>query len=466
MFVMGGMSLAAVGNQHVYLKACYASMSFAVPILALRYAVDGHMLEPLLLLLFTAVILRLANMLARFSERTSQLQFERDALLDELSRRATELESAKLEAEQANQAKSRFLAQASHDLRQPMHAIGLFVDTLAHDELGDKVAQVVNKVSSSLASLSRLFDSLLDITQLDTRSGHTVPRNFKLNELFDSLQRDFRPIAQENGVQLVFVNPDIAVHTDPILFRRLLQNLVSNAIRYAPQEKVTVTAAVIGTTCSVSVEDSGAGIDAADQQRIFDEFVRLDTGTNTAPGLGLGLSIVKRLERLLKLQLTMHSAAGVGTCFTVSGLTLAAGEVETLSDETAAAPTNILQDTTVVVVDDDPDVLQATAELLTRWGCTVRSYQEPPASIGDAEIVISDYELGDELNGLDSITRWQLENPTLAAVLISGNTSQDLKRSARTADIPLLHKPVRPVQLRSALLFALTRSVADIRSIS
>ena len=99
-------------------------------------------------------------------------------------------------------------------------------------------------------------------------------------------------------------------------------------------------------------------------------------------------------------------------------------------------------------------------------GIGKRSYQEPPASIGDAEIVISDYELGDELNGLDSITRWQLENPTLAAVLISGNTSQDLKRSARTADIPLLHKPVRPVQLRSALLFALTRSVADIRSIS
>ena len=453
-FVMGGMSLAAVGTQHVHLPACYGSMGFAVPVLACRYALEGQWIEPVLLVLYTLVILRLARMLSRFSLRTIRLQHERDQLLHQLTARAQDLEAARREAEEANLSKSRFLAQASHDLRQPLHAIGLFVEALSSPAGELSEGRTVHRIRESVAMLSNLFDSLLDVTVLDAGTTRPNVAGFKLNEMFDQLRKDFAPIAAENGVSLRIVNTRACVLTDVVLFRRLLQNLLSNAIRYAPQGRVLVGARRSGDGWAVEVLDNGPGIAAEDRERIFQEFVKLDTGRpRGSAGLGLGLSIVSRLSRLLGLEVVLDSEPGRGTRFRVDGLETANAIVPLTEPAGREDP---LDDTRVLVVDDDREVLDATAALLRSWGCEVTASVAFPAAPPEVDVALSDYEL-DGADGLALLCALRNEQPDVLPVLISGNSSAELRSAAADADVPLLHKPVRPVRLRSLLLQLATR---------
>ncbi len=458
-FVMGGMSLAAVGTQHVHLAACYGSMGFAVPLLAVRYAMDGRWIEPVLLILYTLVIMRLARMLSRFSLRTIRLQHERDRLLLELTDRARDLESARREAEEANLAKSRFLAQASHDLRQPLHAIGLFVESLSGRNTDTRTDHVINRMRESLGMLSNLFDSLLDVTVLDAGSTRVRPVDFRLAEMFEQLRKDFSPIAAENAVRLTFVHTAAEVRSDPLLFRRLLQNLVANAVRYAPGRRVVVGARRSGDGWMVDVLDNGPGIAPEDQQRIFQEFVKLDGNRRTgAGGLGLGLAIVSRLSRMLGLQVSLHSLPGKGTRFRVSDIAAAKAAPVSLIEPSVEAREDPLDGTRVLVVDDDREVLDATADLLSGWGCDVVAESAFPATLPEVDVVLSDYELAGD-DGLLRLVAARSEIPGVLPVLISGNSTLELKHAADEAGIALLHKPVRPVRLRSLLLQLATREV-------
>ncbi|MEZ5595804.1 MAG: hybrid sensor histidine kinase/response regulator [Pseudomonadales bacterium] len=459
-FVMGGMSLAAVGTQHVYLPACYGSMGFAVPVLAARYALEGYWIEPVLLVLYTLVILRLARMLSRFSRRSSSLQFERDGLLRELTARARDLDQARRDAEEANLAKSRFLAHASHDLRQPLHAIGLFVESLSNDDISPRVVHVVDRIKDSLGMLSNMFDALLDITVLDARTTKVNPVDFSLQELFDALEKDFAPIAEENNVTLRMVSTSIFVRTDPILFRRLVQNLISNAIRYCPGARVVVGARRSGRDgCRILVADGGPGISELDQRRIFQEFVKLESSeTRQMPGLGLGLAIVERLSRVLRLTIELKSGEGSGTRFVVSGIERGGEASAVFRDEGAVDSGGLLAGKRVLIVEDDPDVLDATGALLRRWGCEVQQMLMIPRTLPDVDIVISDRQIGDE-DGLEFLRRISLHRPDVRTMLISGDSSQGLREMANSAGVPLLHKPVRPVRLRSLLLHLLVQEV-------
>lgn len=462
-FVLGGMSLAAVGLQHVHLPACYATMGSAVPVLSARYALEAQALTTILLIVFTLVIIRLALVLSRFSQRTADLQYQRDQLLAELTQGAQALEYARREAEEANLAKSRFLAQASHDLRQPLHAVSLLVETINQEQASKRIAGVIDRIQQSLSVLSKLFDSLLDVTLLDARQTAPNFRSFALQEIFEQLEHDFRPIAVESKVNLRFARSRVGVHTDPVLLRRLLQNLLSNAIRHAPGAKVLVGARrSLNGDVRIQVLDSGIGIAEQDQEKIFREFVRLDSVANdaeqAAPGLGLGLAIVQRLAKLLSLQVLVSSTPGRGSCFTVAGFAPARGPLATLNDEQEVDHSNMLSDTRVMVVDDDQQVLNATGTLLRKWGCHVILYETAPTSNEHADVLISDYELPEQENGLQLISRLKNNNPKLAALLISGNSTAELAEAAAVLEIPLLHKPVRPVQLRSALLHVLTRT--------
>ena len=465
-FVMGGMSLSAVGTQHVYLPACFGSMGFAIPVLALRYAMEGRWIEPVLLILYTLVIVRLARVLSQFSLRAIRLQHERDLLLAELTERARDLEAARQDAEDANLAKSRFLAQASHDLRQPLHAIGLFVESLSRDHVSEKVAHVVDRVRDSLGMLSHLFDSLLDISVLDTGHTRVNPVTFRLQEVFQQLEKEFVPIARENGVSVRFVSTSAVVQTDPVLFRRLLQNLVSNAIRYAPGGRVAIGARrrcaeannerLIHNPSSWSVEvvDNGPGIPLADQQRIFLEFVKLK-GTGSG-GLGLGLAIVNRLTRLLDLAVRLSSEPGRGTRITINRLLPGTNPPVTLLDSERREDTDRLADTRIMIVDDDPEVLAATQALLSKWGCEVTAHRSFPDRWPTVDVVLSDFELETQ-NGLERLTQLMSESPDVRGVLVTGNSSPELREAAAKANITLLHKPVRPVKLRSLLLYLLVQ---------
>jgi len=460
-FVMGGISLVAVGTQHIYLPACYGSMGFAVPVLGIRYVIEGLYIEATLVVLYTIVLIRLANMLSRFSHRTIVLQYERDILLDQLGARASELEAAKRSADEANLSKSRFLAQASHDLRQPLHAMGLFIETISDHKLDDKVAKVVQRVRQSLDGLSKLFDTLLDVTLLDTGKTQPRPVDFEINEFFAQLARDYEPIAKDNRVKLKFMQSHINLRADPILLRRLVQNLVSNAIRHSARGRVLVGLRPFRGRYAIDVVDNGSGIKEEDQERIFEEFVRLrqerlSIHSSTQPGLGLGLSIVYRIATMLDLEVMVSSRIGKGSRFRISGLDPALGLPHTITNTQTFRPDDLLASANILVIDDDPEVLEATGALLSKWGCNIQLHLRANDLFQPADLIVCDFELDENVTGIDVVRQCRQKWGQIPAVIISGNSSEQVKSLTRDEGLALLHKPVRPAQLRSALLQALT----------
>jgi len=455
LFVIGGMSLSAVGTQHIYLPACHASMTLALPCLAMRYVLIGDWLEGLLLILYLAVIIRLAHMLHRFSTQTARLQYDRDLLLNELVDRADELDRARQDAELANKAKSRFLAQASHDLRQPLHAIGLFVETISHSPDLPQIQRVIGRVRTSLDVFSNLFDSLLDVSMLDTGELKVASKPVAVARLFNHLRHEFNGPALAANVELRVARTKQILYTDEAMLTRVVMNLLSNAIRYSPNQRVLIGLRWRKSGAYIEVRDSGIGIAAHEQQRIFEEFVRINKSTGgPTPGLGLGLSIVGRAADLLGVAVELNSAPGFGSRFTVGPFLRApATATELVDTQTVTKSVDLLADLHILVVDDDSQSRDSMGELLSSWGCRVTvagSARELPS--GDWDAVVCDYELGDGMFGDQEIAYLRQRQPDMPGILITGSTAADVLVTAKTAKLPLLRKPVRPAQLRSALL--------------
>lgn len=461
-FVVGGMAMSVVATQHMALTACIVSIWVGVPPLALRYALSDlpfALPSAGLLLLYAIVLTNLALRLHRFNLRTFRLQLEQQGLLNELSEQAGALEAARGEAERANDAKSRFLAQASHDLRQPLHAISLFVESLPGARNAIERNDIMNRVRQSLDVLTKLFDSLLDVTLLDT-GGIEVRRSvFRPSDLIAEVIRDFGLVAEACQVELRHVRSSVAVESDPVLVRRMLQNLVSNAIRHSEGGRVLMGCRSRNGSITIVVADTGPGIETQDQKRIFSEFERLETarmGTSATPGLGLGLSIVTRIAKELELNVRLISEAGHGSMFRVEDLPKAdASRVEQLAQPAVVGPA--VSDAEVFILDDDAETLNATQLLLERWGYHARSSQDWRDLLeASPDVVICDYEISPSKTGLDVLEELAgKKGAPVPAILISGHTSTALRKRAADCGIPLLHKPIRPVQLRSALLNAL-----------
>ncbi|MEO0816255.1 MAG: hybrid sensor histidine kinase/response regulator [Pseudomonadota bacterium] len=467
-FVMGGMSLSAVGTQGMRLRTCYSSIIPGMAPLGLAYAslgsVQGFMSGGLIYA-YLFVLIMLARKINAFMLQAFRLQVEKDGLLSELQTQATALEEARGAAEEANQAKSRFLAQASHDLRQPLHAISLFVESLPDAETDKERNAILGRTRQSLDVLSQLFDSLLDVTLLDTGGIEVRKRVFRLSDLIEEVVRDFQQIAEGCNVDLRSVPTRLCVDSDPVLVRRMLQNLVSNAVRHSEGERVLIGCRRRGDTVSIHVVDTGRGISPTNQDRIFGEFTRLDAnrmGEDATPGLGLGLSIVKRVSEELGLSIGLKSQLGKGSDFSIQGLVRSENVLE--PPEPRHALHTLEAKASVFVLDDDVETLVATELLLRRWGYDVEVASDPSALLTAApDVIICDYELSPNLTGLNVLDDYadvQGQFPT--AIMISGHTSKDLRLSTRQRGIPLLHKPLRPVQLRSALLNALAASKESI----
>ena len=464
-FVMGGMSLSAVGTQGMRLITCYASIVPGMTPLAVRYLFEPGstgLISGGLVFAYIIVLVSLARKINDFMLRAFRLQIEKDGLLKDVQAQSEEIEKAKAEAEEANLSKSRFLAQASHDLRQPLHAINLFIESLPEAKTKAEEDRIIARVRQSLDVLTKLFDSLLDVTLLDTGGINVRKQAFRPTDIIQEVIRDFALVAEACAVELRVVPSQVAVEADPVLTRRMLQNLISNAIRHSEGGAVLVGCRRHGPHVSIDVIDNGAGIAVADQTRVFSEFTRLDAvrmGAESTPGLGLGLSIVKRVADQLGLSVHLSSQPNKGSVFSIRGFRRT--ELDQHAQRRGGRPsaTGLVDGASLFVLDDDADTLEATRLLLERWGCQVQTSQDwRDAEAARFDVLICDYELSVDVSGIDVVKSLRARNRDVAAVMISGNTSKELRSAADELAIPLLHKPIRPAQLRSALLNSLSRS--------
>jgi len=371
----------------------------------------------------------------------------------------TEIEEKRRQLEIAGQQKSRFFAAASHDLRQPMHALSLYSDTLKLRAPGGAIGEIAGHIDKAVASLSALMDSLLDISRLD--AGVVLPdlRSVSVRALLESIEVGYRPVAREKGLEFRVEAADGLVSTDPVLLERLVRNLVDNAFKYTAVGGVTLRAELAGPTVRIAVRDSGPGIPAAERERIFEEFYQIgNPERDRSRGLGLGLAIVRRLAQLLRLQITVESEPKCGSTFIVT-MPLAA-EQPALRHAPAAA--RGLAGTQVLVIDDEPEVRTGMQMVLEQLGCRVATcsgYAEAERLLDrqplDVQLIIADFRLRQNESGIDTVRRLRTRLGNVPALLLSGDTAPERLREAQSSGLRLLHKPLSAARLTKSMLAAL-----------
>ena len=395
-----------------------------------------------------------AEELARANE---SLELRVQERTEELTRLNSELGRAKADAEQANLSKTRFLAAATHDILQPLNAARLYVTTLAErSSQGD--ARLVGNIEASLDAMEEIFGALLDISRLDSGAMKAEIVSFRIEELLRQLEVDFAPLAQEKGLQLKFLSCSAVVRSDRRLLRRLLQNLVSNAVKYTPEGRVLVGCRRADDCVHIHVYDTGLGIPASDRTAIFHEFRRLDEGAKVARGLGLGLSIVERIARILDHKVTLESMPGRGSRFSVR--VPRSGAVPLVAPRLPMTDADHVRFSrmTVLCLDNDLAILDGMEMLLGGWGCRVfkaASLEEAIAAVVGAKIsldgLLVDYHLGAG-NGIAAIRELRRRfGADLTAILITADRSPQLRQQARADDIQVLNKPLKPAALRALL---------------
>lgn len=415
-----------------------------------------------------AKVLELDVLATGINDMARQLQLDRSELEKRIEEATQELRRKKEEAEKANFDKSRFLAAASHDLRQPMHALGLFVGELRSRLDTPEQLKIANKMEESVEALSSLLDSLLDISKLD--AGVVIPQiqTVDIETMMLRLVNDFAPIAERKHILLRTHCAGGNVLSDPVLLERILLNLLGNAIRYTPQGGCVLLACRLrGDMLRIEVRDNGIGIPPEEQQNIFREFVQLsNSARDRSKGIGLGLAIVDRLARLLHHPLTVHSAPGRGSVFSIS-VPRMLGVAELLAEpgreqaEPLPRP-DMFEQLKVLVVDDDTLVRTSTAGILQSWGCEVEMAEgylraEEKCSQRSFDLVLCDYRLPDG-DGLQLADRFGAQGGACPEfILISGDTAPEILQAVTGRGLHLLHKPVRPAKLRSLILFLLKR---------
>ncbi|KAA3507480.1 response regulator [Agrobacterium vitis] len=364
------------------------------------------------------------------------------------------LQSAYAAEQEANLSKSRFLAHASHDLRQPIHAISLFTACLRDAGLKPDELAMVDNIDRSLQSVSRLFKSLLDISTLD--SGKLIPQmeTVAIADILNEVVDQNMEAAQKAGSQLRLVNCTHFVAVDRSLLNTILQNILSNAIKYAGGRKILIGCRRRGGSLTIQVYDQGPGIAPEHHLRIFEEFYQVrERGDKDVDGVGLGLAIVKRLGTLMGLKVSLRSVVGAGTTISVSGLKIAVPMKVLSAEQIAPSATNLAHGLRVLLVEDDEAVLLATASLLRKWGCTVQAETAIPSVLHHCDLLITDFDLGGRMTGTECIAKVrQLAGWKVPAVVMTGHAPSRVIEDIADSDIPILSKPVRPAELRSAIL--------------
>jgi CheY-like chemotaxis protein/two-component sensor histidine kinase len=377
---------------------------------------------------------------------------------EELTRLNSELAVAKSTAEDANNSKTRFLAAASHDILQPLNAARLYVTSLVEKQSGGgDDSKLAENIDDSLEAIEEILGALLDISRLDAGAMTPAISSFKMADLMRSLEIEFTPIARAKGLQLIFVPCSLPVQSDRALLRRLLQNFISNAIKYTPRGRVLVGCRRRGQSLQIGVYDTGVGIPALKRGEIFKEFHRLEQGARIARGLGLGLSIVERLARVLNHGIAIDSVASGGSVFSVT-VPIAAAVNHTAAVLSTTAPRAPMSGALIVCIENDPAILDGMKTLLTAWDARVIAATDPEIAMAAMEEagetvtgLLVDYHL-DRGNGVAAIREIRRRfGENIPAILITADRSPNVRATAREANIAILNKPVKPASLRAVL---------------
>jgi signal transduction histidine kinase/CheY-like chemotaxis protein len=412
------------------------------------------------------------DMAERLEASHSELERKVAERTRELGRLYTELQETNRKLEQANLAKSRLVAAASHDLRQPLHALGLFAAQLGGETRPDERRHLAERMDRAVGAMNEQFNALLDISRLEAGTMVAEISVFPVRRLFERIESAFAGPADERSLSLRLVETSVWIRSDPVLLERIVANFVSNALRYTRRGGVVVGVRRQGRALSIEVYDTGPGIPEERRRHIFGEFVQFPgPDAPRAAGLGLGLAIVDRLGRLLDHEVRLRSQPGRGSRFSVIVPIAAAGDA---SEAAGTAPeAGLAPAGTVVVVDDDALVLEGMGGLLAGWGyrpvlapsqaaALERLAREatPPA------IIISDCHLARDARGVDAIAairaRWGQRIP---AFLMTGDTSEERSREARAAGLHLLRKPVPPMALRAMIMQLLKGAPVDAQGV-
>ncbi|WP_185545875.1 hybrid sensor histidine kinase/response regulator [Variovorax sp. KBW07] len=459
MFIVVAMLTMGTGAIYAYCIDLGLLYGFQVPyflpaMLALG-TLDDVMLRVMSVagVLYLFVTLAFAHRMYRTQVDSLQLRFENLHLLDRLRHE-------KEAAERSDLAKSRFLAAASHDLRQPVHALSLFVGVLRGQALPATSRHLVDSIGRAAAAMGMLFEGLLNISRLDAGVVRVSPKPFALASLLDQIQLEFAPQAAAKSLVLRLRTPDATVRSDPALLDRVLRNLVENAIRYTARGSVLIGCRRAGPNLRIEVWDTGPGIPEAEHERVFWEFHQLaNPERDRTKGMGLGLAIVRRTAGLLGHALTLRSRVGHGTVFAIT--VPLAHEAPTAAPQTR--PAALLPEPggqLILMVEDDAESRHGLQLLLESWGHRVvaaesgaQLLKEVTHRPGKPALVISDYRLREGETGVDVIDRVHEEynDDGIPALLVSGDTDPQRLSEVAARGWQMLHKPVAPAQLRAAI---------------
>ncbi len=472
-----GMVAGAVTSNPVHPPSLIIYVSSLVVPLILRnlWEADApHMILFSMLILYFVYVTQAAFGLMRTYEGSLKQRFEKEALLEALRAREEELALALNSAELANQTKSKFLATASHDLRQPLQALRLFAEALQDVAKEPQSLRLAGQINKSVTSLVEMFDDLLDVSRLDAGIIHPRWQHFPLNDLFDRLYVDFLPLAQAKGLRLELPNCqgesgavegcDVVAYSDPFLLERMLRNLVSNAIRYTDLGKVSVGCSCFADQIEIAVQDTGIGIRPEVMEQIFEEYYQVDNPhRDRRKGLGLGLAIVRRVEELLGYRVQVESVPGKGSVFRFN---LKKGEKSTL-----ARPFDISyarQDVSgkiIAFVEDDADIREFTTEFMQEWGCRVFAGENVAGVLRELDkaslrpdMLVCDYRLPDNQTALDVMRQMREHCGDLPVLVVTGDTAAETLQAIQKSGASLLHKPIAPTRLRTSMFFAMQGS--------
>ena len=430
----------------------------------------GHVMLALILVILFGTTVLMAHTSRTALGQAVRLKSRTDEMALQLRVEKADAEAARREAEAANRAKTQFFAAASHDLRQPLHAMGLFAEALRQRVHDPEVAALVNSINESVDALEGLFGELLDITRIDTGGVEVNPAPVRLKDIFSRLRLQFEPIAFEKGLHLSVRGDRHVAHADPVLLERVLRNLVSNAIRYTDDGGVLVSCRRRGDRLLMQVWDSGIGIAESSVPHIFEEFFQVNANrpleAHQRKGLGLGLAIVKRLTDMMGANVQVSSRAGHGTVFSFE---VSVGTAPRVADIPAGGPKPplglTLDGRRFIVVEDEAAVRDGLRVLLEAWGASVVAFEtvdaveawlhgDPPEA---PDLLLVDYRLPAGTTGIEALVALRAHWPArhVPAIVITGSTMGGHEDEAVEHDFHLLIKPVLPNKLRAMIGFKL-----------
>ena len=456
--VLAGVSGASMGSLSPVPQVFYAFITaLLVTMVARMWMLGGPDYNALGLasLLYAGTLVGQARNTSRAIRAAIGLRFENDELIQRLRVETGNALAATHAAEEANIAKSRFLAAASHDLRQPIHALGLFLGVLARSRLNDSQREVLESASAASEASAEMLNTLLDFSRIE--AGVIAPqlRAFPLQQLLNKIENDLAPQADAKGIVYRSREARAVLRSDKGLLELILRNLVSNAIRYTEHGGLLIACRSRGDQAVIEVWDTGIGIAPEQQQEVFREFHQLgNPERDRRKGLGLGLAIAQGLARALGHELALLSEPGRGSVFR---LTVPLAQEDAVAQgpqpEPSALGELLIPGARVLVIDDDAWVRIGMAQLLQGWGCSCDVADNLTealalARIRPPDLVISDYRLRSGHTGTTAIAALRAQcGDSLPAVLVTGDTAPERIREASASGLPLLHKPVSPDQL-------------------